>query len=298
MPTDPGPTAAELVRSSIARAAGQLLAHDPMTRADSSPEGVHQMRVAARRLRAQLQLLDAALRPQPARELRAELRWIGGALGPVRDLDTLAPLVMIDPVDESARKAQSALDGRLELERQRARRVLERRLDSGRYERLVTTLARDVARPPTRKLAAVPARGIVHPALRSLTDELLHAVEIEEADPSEQTRHAIRIAAKRLRYGAELAAAFEADAARPVAEQLTVVQDKLGDARDLRRALDLVDEVDATLVDASGPQGARAALDQLRLRLDAELRRRQAGWEPALAEALVLVRAAGWQRSS
>jgi CHAD domain-containing protein len=256
------------------------------------------MRVAARRLRAQLKLLEAALKPKPAGELRAELRWLGGALGPVRDLDTVEPLLVLEPLDESTRRASRALGEHLGLERRRARRVLGRALDSARYERLLVTLAHDVAEPPTRKLAKVPARGIIVPALRSLTDELLHAVEAEEAQPGEDTRHAIRIAAKRLRYGAELAASFEGATARGVSEKLVAVQDKLGDARDLQRAMQIVDDVDASLAGDLGTEGARSALDQLRLRLEAELRRRQSGWEPALAEALVLVRDAGWELST
>src|SRR5262245_65749316 len=56
-------------------------------------EGVHQLRVATRRLRATLALFADAL-PARAREaLERDLAEIGRAVGPVRDLDVLAEAI-------------------------------------------------------------------------------------------------------------------------------------------------------------------------------------------------------------
>src|SRR3546814_12195228 len=60
-------------------------------------EGVHQMRVALRRLRSALSLFAPALPAALTDPLIAELRWLNGPLGRKRDIDvflaeTLVPL--------------------------------------------------------------------------------------------------------------------------------------------------------------------------------------------------------------
>ena len=63
----------------------QLLANRPLM-LDGDPEGLHQMRVATRRLRAALRLFEQVV-PTDAEALRAELKWLATSLGAVRDLD-------------------------------------------------------------------------------------------------------------------------------------------------------------------------------------------------------------------
>ncbi|MCA1781860.1 MAG: CHAD domain-containing protein [Intrasporangiaceae bacterium] len=48
-------------------------------------EGVHQLRVAARRIRSPLTTCAPILEPGSATELCAELRWLGGVLSQARD---------------------------------------------------------------------------------------------------------------------------------------------------------------------------------------------------------------------
>lgn len=59
-----------------------LQAHLPVARAGREPEGVHQVRVATRRLQSFLRLSGL-------RVLLDDLRWVRGAMGAVRDLDVL-----------------------------------------------------------------------------------------------------------------------------------------------------------------------------------------------------------------
>ncbi|MGH7895033.1 MAG: CHAD domain-containing protein, partial [Candidatus Binatia bacterium] len=56
-------------------------------------EGVHQLRVATRRLRAALALFESGLPRRASRSAREELAWLGRTTGPVRDLDVLAGAV-------------------------------------------------------------------------------------------------------------------------------------------------------------------------------------------------------------
>ena len=53
-------------------------------------EGIHQMRVAMRRLRAVLATFAPLLPPQPRRWASDELRWLADVLGEARDLDVFA----------------------------------------------------------------------------------------------------------------------------------------------------------------------------------------------------------------
>jgi triphosphatase len=63
-----------------------------LARGDS--EGVHQMRVGLRRLRAGMSLFAALLRDPQTRTIKDELRWLAGQLGPARELDVLLDRVI------------------------------------------------------------------------------------------------------------------------------------------------------------------------------------------------------------
>src|SRR5262249_50541707 len=64
----------------------QLLRNEPAVLSAQS-EGVHQMRVAVRRLRSAISSLKNRLPEQEVRRVTGELRWLGGMLGPARNLD-------------------------------------------------------------------------------------------------------------------------------------------------------------------------------------------------------------------
>ena len=82
-------TLADVVTHAIADGVVRLLRHDPTIRLEADPEGVHQARVATRRLRSDLRTFRAALDPEWVGALRTELGWLGGELGQARDADVL-----------------------------------------------------------------------------------------------------------------------------------------------------------------------------------------------------------------
>jgi CHAD domain-containing protein len=278
------------VQLSIGQGFGRLVAHDPLARSDRSTEGVHQMRVAARRLRAHLGLLAPALKRAPSAELRSELRWLGSLLGPVRDLDTVVPLLHEAIPDEGASEAARAIDTALEAERGTARAAMAAALMSKRYRHLLRSLADAVIEPPTRKIALVPARGIVHPELRSASRALTDAVDDLGDTPSDQALHRVRILAKRLRYGAELAAEIDGPRAAELAERLAEAQDHLGDARDLVRALSIIDEVSQARPELSAPMG------EMRAALKAQSGSHHDAWRAPFGACVELLASLGWSR--
>ena len=55
--------------------------------AHSDPEGVHQMRVGLRRLRAGMSFFKDLIEQPDTQHIKSELKWLTEQLGPARDLD-------------------------------------------------------------------------------------------------------------------------------------------------------------------------------------------------------------------
>jgi inorganic triphosphatase YgiF len=71
----------------------QVINNEPaLIRGD--PEGVHQMRVGLRRLRAAMSLFAALLRDRETAAIKDELKWLAGELGPARELEVLVNRVV------------------------------------------------------------------------------------------------------------------------------------------------------------------------------------------------------------
>ena len=88
-PLTPAATVSQVVGRALAMSVVHLLRHDVVMRLDADPEGVHQARVASRRLRSDLRTFRATLDPEWVEPLREELRWLGTILGEARDADVL-----------------------------------------------------------------------------------------------------------------------------------------------------------------------------------------------------------------
>ena len=80
----------------------------------SDSEGVHQMRVGLRRLRAAISLFSKLLGDQETERLKSELKWLTGELAPARDLDVYVRNE-IEPLrrDAPTRRGMKELTGAL-----------------------------------------------------------------------------------------------------------------------------------------------------------------------------------------
>ena len=63
VPLGPSASLGDVITHAIADGVTRLIRHDPVVRMDNDPEGVHQARVATRRLRSDLRTLRSALDP-------------------------------------------------------------------------------------------------------------------------------------------------------------------------------------------------------------------------------------------
>ena len=204
-----------------------LLAHDPGTRRGDDPEDLHQLRVATRRLRAFLRAARPLVERDWATSLRDELGWLGGHLGPARDLDVMLDRLRTEVAALGAdAEAASGLLEALEEERAAAYRDVVETLGGDRYYALLDRLEAAAAPPLTGDETALAK--IFHREAKRMR----RTFEGLGDDPEDDALHASRIAVKRARYAADLAAH---ELGRPGARFVTLakkLQDILGDHQD------------------------------------------------------------------
>ena len=208
----------------------------------SDPEGVHDMRVASRRLRSALS--DFA--PYLDRRIRQKrLKAVAGALGAVRDED-----VAIMALKQLAAEAEGDIAAGIEQlaeerrwRREYARAALTEAISEEALDRLQQKFTARLARA-TRVSNMKAANGRSRPnaeisfhqsgaeiiltrfaELRNLSKSLYHPLEPEPL-------HRMRIAAKRLRYAIELFAQCWGEQLTPFAQEISELQTSLGELHD------------------------------------------------------------------
>ncbi|GHE40864.1 CHAD domain-containing protein [Streptosporangium violaceochromogenes] len=204
--TAPG-SAGEVVVGYLTAQVDALLAHDPRVRR-AEEDAVHQMRVAARRLRSALKSFSSVV--EGTEGLQEELGRLGTVLGEARDLevvrerfarrlDALDPGLVVGPV--RARLTSGLLDA----EREAHERIGEE-LGGERYLALLDALDDLVGAPALTGAAERPAATLGAVAAGSwrrvvrACDRARRAGGIAER---ETAMHDVRKAAKRARYTAE-----------------------------------------------------------------------------------------------
>ncbi len=225
------PTAGDVIRAAIADSVQQLIAFDPVVRLDEDIEGVHQMRVATRRLRSHLRTFASFTDPTWNAEIREHLGWLGRILGSNRDADVL--LERLRALTERTGDAASTdrLPAALSTERDLAHAAALDALNSDQYPPLLDRLV-DAARAPELSPGAdSPARELVLPVQAQLA-ALRRFVEDSNRPPTDEELHRIRIHAKRTRYAAEALIAVAHKDARRFAAAATDLQDVLGEHQD------------------------------------------------------------------
>ncbi len=191
----------EQLRHVLEEQLGALEAHDPGVRF-GDPEDLHQLRVATRRTRA----LIRATRPLLGDRLAAlgeELKLLAGLLGAVRDLDVLLDHLTpeVARLDVDRARGEELLTA-LAVERTMQRERAGRRDGDAALRGAARRLSGRDRRP--RPVRLVDERGQDRGTRRAQASRVPPTAL--PADPSDDELHAVRIAAKRARYAAELAA--------------------------------------------------------------------------------------------
>ena len=234
----------------IARAClQQLEANETCALAGQDPEGIHQMRVALRRLRSAFALFAPAL-PAGAADHLEDLRWIAQELGRARDWDvfvsqTLAPLVRRTGDDPSL----AAFAAAAERCRAHAYEVARRAIRSRRYTETKLRLGQWLAQDDWPAQGGPAAQWLNAPAAEYADAVLqrryrkLRKLGRRHAGLTLPELHRMRIQAKKLRYAAEFfRSLYGRKPARGFIEALAALQDVLGVINDAATGQTLLQE--------------------------------------------------------
>jgi len=198
-------------------------------------EGVHQARVATRRLRSDLRTFRPILDTTWSESLRDELRWLGAALGNVRDLDVLRELLhtKASALPDTDRVIAGELVARLDAQRAEERESLLRVMRSQRYVALLDRLVDAASNPRVRRdVGSVRARKVANRLARKPLKRLRGAVRALGQKPEDASLHEVRRRAKQARYAFEAISPVEPKRAPVAAERAEALQQLLGDNQD------------------------------------------------------------------
>jgi CHAD domain-containing protein len=229
-----GATAGDLVRRAIAASVVRLIQHDPVIRLDLDPEGVHQARVATRRLRSDLRTFGSLIDPVWAAELRDELGWLASILGHVRDGDVMLERMRRRSalLPEPSSRGTARLLATLEAARDDAHTELLSTLRSERYVALLDRLVAAAKTPLLLLEADLPAPAVLPALVRRPWRSLAKRVKALSDVPTVEELHDVRIRTKRVRYAAEAVGPLFGRQARAFAGAAADLQEVLGDLND------------------------------------------------------------------
>jgi CHAD domain-containing protein len=250
--------------------------------------GVHQARVASRRLREAVPVLTDGLDGGNAGRARRKIRRLTRALGQVRELDvTLQLLEEIGDTPGVSRAAILAVRAHVLEERERRRTLMHEQLDGVNVDKLARRLesVRLALLDPTpgHNWRASLATRLVKRARR-----LDRAIKGAGQIYAPEALHQVRIAAKKLRYAVEIAHESGAAPALATVRTLKRVQETLGRLHDLQVLQHHVAAVAAAPRDAPD-----VPLSVLARRIEDECRHlhgRYIGLLPVLREAIETAR--------
>lgn len=257
---------------------------------EGDDRAVHQARVTTRRLREAVPVLATGLKNTKSAKARRKIRRLTRALGTVRELDVT--LGLLDELARSTHVPRTAVEDvrtRVIEERDARRKVMLERLDEVNVEKLdkrlhsVGDALDESAVEPWRKALATRLLARVR-SLSTAVDAAGHMYAPEQL-------HAVRIAAKKLRYGLELAADSDVREAAAHVRTIKRAQDMLGKLHDFQVLHRHVAAVQ------SGPTTSRAqsreALEDLARHIEGQCRHlhgRYVALVPALRELMAGVR--------
>jgi len=229
-----GASAGDVVRRAIAASVIRLIQHDPVMRLDADPEGVHQARVATRRLRSDLRTFQSLVDPVWASALRDELGWLAEILGSVRDGDVMLERMRERAAElpESNSRGVTRVLETLEASRDEAHAELLATLSSDRYLSLLDRLVHAANAPSLLLEADLPAPAVLPVLVRRPWRSLAKRVKALGDVPTDEELHNIRIKTKRVRYASEAVAPLVGSQARAFATAAAVLQEVLGDLND------------------------------------------------------------------
>ena len=239
-------TGADAFRQIMTAKLGHLLVNQPAALA-GDPEGVHQMRVAIRQLRAALTLFQPLLEPHTASRFQAELRRIGRVFGEARDWDVFTLQILPETLGETRAKGWGELLRQPAMaRREAAHRRFVQEVQAPGFTTLVLGLA--AWAEETGLLGEKALQRPIEALCPALLDRLAGRVERRGRHigrRSDTERHALRKSLKKLRYGIDdLRAVLPPKAVKSYLRKCKKSQKAMGEINDAVTAIGLADHLD------------------------------------------------------
>lgn len=234
-------TMAEATRKTLWRYWRRARDAEPRARDGADIEGVHDLRVAVRRLRVAFRVFRDYLDRETTRPLRRRLGRTARLLGAVRDLDVFHDKTRqyLDTLPAGRRTELDALLAAWKAQHAVARAELVAWLDSRKFARFKAELGARLQRPerdagPRRDARDGDRVRDIAPIvlLSELATVRAHNELAARPNAPLGELHRLRIACKRLRYTSEFFVGVIGAPAERLIGELTAVQDHLGNLQD------------------------------------------------------------------
>jgi inorganic triphosphatase YgiF len=212
------------------------------------PEGIHQMRVGLRRLRASLSLFKKILHDDTVIKLKRELKWLTEQLSQARDYDVFVRKALAPyRAEHTDRRELEILQNELERTRHAGFAAARVAVDSERFRRLLLDFAfrlldsgyHNDSDALTRALGGRSARAFAQDELARHIRKINKRVrKLKRLDG--HRRHKLRIAVKKVRYRREFFETLRTGgrkSGRKLDRALEELQSGLGDLNDMRMHL-------------------------------------------------------------
>lgn len=223
----------------------------------TDPEGVHQFRVAVRRMRSMLSVFSKLLDPARVDWLKVELKWIADQFGPARDWDVFIDEIIGPPNAAGVEPAaMTALVNAAEDHRRDAYVLVRNALKSPRYAALVLKLSAYTETQGWAPNPCPPDHPLAQP-IAMWSDKILSRAHKKTlrageglADLDVPARHLLRIRVKKLRYNTDFLQSLYDLPNKKYLRALERLQDDFGHLNDVAVAETLLAELTADAEDA------------------------------------------------
>lgn len=232
-------------------------------------EPLHQARVATRRLRELLPLCNAEVPRGPVRRAGRRLRRVGRALGGVREVDVSLALVgqLLANRVVDARSA-ARLGEHLRAKRGERRAHMRHQLAAVSVRKLERDLG-EVARSLGMRAETDAWAQRLATRIAKRADRVKAAVGVAGALYIPDHMHAVRIAAKKLRYALELARTTGQAPTQDAVQGIKATQESLGQLHDFQIFGEAVRDL---ALPASPGRGIDTELERVRCSIEQECR--------------------------
>jgi CHAD domain-containing protein len=219
-------------RTTLLDCLAQITANAATLRAGRSVEGLHQLRVAFRRLEVALGAFGQEFEQDWLEELRGRAKVLSSRLGPARDLDVFLGERLDRAVAAEERELLTPLRARAEAARDAAWKAAQACVAGADFALFLD----DVAGLAASRLPLAGTRELPKVARRILSRQRKRALKRGRTAKSgdERDLHRLRIGLKKLRYSAEFfAPLYEKKKVKAYLSKVRKLQEQLGEINDI-----------------------------------------------------------------